>query len=150
MHYYFDKHQGNLQFEEVEEDQLQISNPEVVSNIASLLATTPDAVEKALCFRVVGNKLGSVEKMHTVDQAVYGRDAFAKAIYERLFTWIVGRINAQLEVKVVTPGDNSVIGVLDIYGFEIFDNNRYVSFDVSTLLAVIKDRCNSCRLIMGL
>ena len=64
--------------------------------------------------------------MHTVDQAVYGRDAFAKAIYERLFTWIVGRINAQLEVKVVTPGDNSVIGVLDIYGFEIFDNNRYV------------------------
>ena len=64
--------------------------------------------------------------MHTVDQAIYGRDAFAKAIYERLFTWIVGRINAQLEVKVVTPGDNSVIGVLDIYGFEIFDNNRYV------------------------
>lgn len=125
--YYFEKSQGNLQFEEVEEDQLQISNPEVVSNIASLLATTPDAVEKALCFRVVGNKLGSVEKMHTVDQAVYGRDAFAKAVYERLFTWIVGRINAQLEVKVVTPGDNSVIGVLDIYGFEIFDNNRYVS-----------------------
>ena len=97
-----------------------------MSNIASLLATTPDAVEKALCFRVVGNKLGSVEKMHTVDQAVYGRDAFAKAIYERLFMWIVGRINAKLEVKVVTPGDNSVIGVLDIYGFEIFDNNRCV------------------------
>ena len=97
-----------------------------MANIASLLATTPDAVEKALCYRVVGNKLGSVEKMHTVDQAVYGRDAFAKAIYERLFTWIVGRINAQLEVKVVTPGDNSVIGVLDIYGFEIFENNRYV------------------------
>ena len=128
--------QGNLQFVEAEEDQLQISNPEVVSNIASLLATTPDAVEKALCFRVVGNKLGSVEKMHTVDQAVYGRDAFAKAIYERLFTWIVGRINAQLEVKVVTPGDNSVIGVLDIYGFEIFDNNRYV------LCTCIHWRCN--------
>lgn len=96
-----------------------------MENIASLLATTPDAVEKALCFRVVGNKLGAVEKMHTVEQAVYGRDAFAKAIYERLFTWIVGRINAQLEVKVTTPGDNSVIGVLDIYGFEIFENNRY-------------------------
>ena len=116
--------QGNLQFIEAEEDQLQISNPEVVEYIASLLATTPDAVEKALCFRVVGNKLGAVEKMHTVEQAVYGRDAFAKAIYERLFTWIVSRINAQLEVKVTTPGDNSVIGVLDIYGFEIFENNR--------------------------
>ena len=50
--------QGNLQFVEAEEDQLKISNPDIVANIASLLATTPDAVEKALCFRVVGNKLG--------------------------------------------------------------------------------------------
>ncbi len=42
-----------------------------------------------------------------------------------MFTWIVSRINKQLEVKkTVRPCDSSVIGVLDIYGFEIFDNNR--------------------------
>lgn len=49
-----------------------------------------------------------------------------QAMYERLFTWIVRRINNQLEVKVPKSGDSSVIGVLDIYGFEIFENNRYV------------------------
>lgn len=51
-----------------------------------------------------------------------------QALYERLFGWIVGRINAVIEVKDYNPvlhGKNTVIGVLDIYGFEIFDNNRW-------------------------
>ncbi len=43
----------------------------------------------------------------------------------------MGRINSVIEVKDYNPalhGKNTVIGVLDIYGFEIFDNNRSVSF----------------------
>ena len=51
-------------------------------------------------------------------------DISFKAMYERLFTWIVQRINKQLEVKAMRECDSSVIGVLDIYGFEIFENNR--------------------------
>jgi len=50
-----------------------------------------------------------------------------QAIYERLFCWIVGRINDIIEVKnydARVHGKNTVIGVLDIYGFEIFQNNR--------------------------
>lgn len=56
--------------------------------------------------------------------------ALLKALYERLFSWIVGRINQVIQVKDYNPvlhGKNTVIGVLDIYGFEIFDNNRLVS-----------------------
>lgn len=52
-----------------------------------------------------------------------------QALYERLFGWIVRRINGVIEVKDYNPalhGKNTVIGVLDIYGFEIFDNNRCV------------------------
>lgn len=48
-------------------------------------------------------------------------------MYERLFCWIVGRINDIIEVKnydARVHGKNTVIGVLDIYGFEIFQNNR--------------------------
>lgn len=48
-------------------------------------------------------------------------------MYERLFCWIVGRINDVIEVKnydARVHGKNTVIGVLDIYGFEIFQNNR--------------------------
>ena len=46
-------------------------------------------------------------------------------MYERLFTWVVQQINHQLEVLSTRRIDSSVIGVLDIYGFEIFDNNRF-------------------------
>lgn len=53
-----------------------------------------------------------------------------QAMYERLFCWIVGRINDIIEVKnydARVHGKNTVIGVLDIYGFEIFQNNRFGS-----------------------
>lgn len=55
-----------------------IGNPELIPVIADLLATHPSSLEKALCYRVVGNKHGAIDKMHTVEQAVYGKDAFAK------------------------------------------------------------------------
>lgn len=59
------------------------------------------------------------------------RSSLLEALYERLFSWIVARINHVIEVKDYNPllhGKNTVIGVLDIYGFEIFDNNRLVSW----------------------
>lgn len=48
-----------------------------------------------------------------------------QAIYERLFSWIVGCINEIIALKKDSrSGKTTIIGVLDIYGFELFDNNR--------------------------
>lgn len=44
-------------------------------------------------------------------------------MYERMFTWVVQKINSFVEVKE-SSGDSTVIGVLDIYGFEVFQVNR--------------------------
>ena len=44
--------------------------------------------------------------------------ALAKSIYERMFLWMVVRINQMLDTK---QPRNFYIGVLDIAGFEIFD-----------------------------
>lgn len=53
-----------------------------------------------------------------VAQAGAARDALARAIYNNLFDWIVDRINISMKAKAPSA---HIIGVLDIYGFEIFD-----------------------------
>jgi myosin-1 len=55
-------------------------------------------------------------------QAASVRDALSKALYERLFEWIVARVNVSLQAQGQV---NCVVGVLDIYGFEIFDDNSF-------------------------
>ncbi|KAM4645631.1 unconventional myosin-Id [Amazona ochrocephala] len=126
-------HLGNLKFS-VDGDTPVIENSKVVSIIADLLSTKSDMVEKALLFRTVATGRDVIDKQHTEQEATYGRDAFAKAIYERLFAWIVTHINDVIEVKnydTAVHGKNTVIGVLDIYGFEIFDNNSFEQFCIN-------------------
>ncbi|XP_041975732.1 unconventional myosin ID-like, partial [Aricia agestis] len=59
----------------------------------------------------------------------YTRLALAKAAYDRLFTWIVQQINAAIAAGSAHRG--SLIGVLDIYGFEIFDTNSCEQFCIN-------------------
>ncbi|CAF87192.1 unnamed protein product, partial [Tetraodon nigroviridis] len=112
----------------VDGDVTLIENKKLVSVMRELLSTKEENVEKALLYRTVATGRDVIEKQHTAQEASYGRDALAKAMYERLFCWIVGRINDIIEVKnydARVHGKNTVIGVLDIYGFEIFQNNRF-------------------------
>ncbi|KAM8840682.1 unconventional myosin-Ig isoform 1-T1 [Spinachia spinachia] len=125
---------GNLQFES-DGESVHILDLEAVKHISGLTATEADSVCKSLLFRTVATGGGEViEKGHTEQDTCFGRDAFAKALYERLFGWIVSRINNVIEVKNYDPvlhGKNTVIGVLDIYGFEIFDNNSFEQFCIN-------------------
>ncbi|XP_059351924.1 myosin heavy chain, muscle-like isoform X14 [Daphnia carinata] len=68
----------------------------------------------------VGNEF--VTQGRNVNQVVYSVGAMAKAIFDRLFKWLVKRVNETLET-----GQKRVqfIGVLDIAGFEIFDFNGF-------------------------
>lgn len=53
-----------------------------------------------------------------------------QAVYQRLFEWVVDRINGIMEARGRDPrrdGKDTVIGVLDIYGFEVFPVNRWVA-----------------------
>uniref|UniRef100_A0A6Q2Y4K7 Myosin ID n=1 Tax=Esox lucius TaxID=8010 RepID=A0A6Q2Y4K7_ESOLU len=126
-------HLGNLRFG-VDGDTTLIENPKVVELIGGLLATKEESVEKALLYRTVATGRDVIDKQHTAQEAGYGRDALAKAMYERMFCWIVGRINDVIEVKnydAKVHGKNTVIGVLDIYGFEIFQNNSFEQFCIN-------------------
>ncbi|MCL4146309.1 UNVERIFIED_CONTAM: hypothetical protein GTU68_025870 [Idotea baltica] len=127
-------HLGNIEFTS-DGDDTQIKNGGLVKNIADLLQVPHDQVTKALCQRVIAARGEVMEKQHSVSEAAYGRDAFAKAIYERLFSHIVSGVNWAIEVRKADTNDrykyNTVIGVLDIYGFEIFERNSFEQFCIN-------------------
>ncbi|KAI4109439.1 MAG: hypothetical protein L6R37_000596 [Teloschistes peruensis] len=66
-----------------------------------------------------------VEKVQTPDQVRLSIDALAKGIYERGFGDLVARINRQLDHNGMGMDDSHFIGVLDIAGFEIFEENGF-------------------------
>nr|DBA25354.1 TPA: hypothetical protein GDO54_012892 [Pyxicephalus adspersus] len=127
-------HLGNLCFT-IDNDCVVLEDDVLVGYFAELTRCHPDAVRKTLLYRTVATGGGEIiEKGHNVKEAAYARDACAKAFYERLFCWIVGRINNIIEVKNYDArihGKNTVIGVLDIYGFEIFENNSFEQFCIN-------------------
>ena len=59
--------------------------------------------------------------------AMNSKDAMAKAIYGNLFNWLVKRINASISKKLnaKTTKNLKFIGLLDIFGFEIFQENSF-------------------------
>jgi myosin heavy subunit len=69
-------------------------------------------------------RMTAVTQFLTKEQCDVNRDTLAKELYNRVFSWIVSAINVQVEYipvgKIVTP----VLGVLDIYGFEILEVYR--------------------------
>uniref|UniRef100_A0A8C4I899 Myosin IHb n=1 Tax=Dicentrarchus labrax TaxID=13489 RepID=A0A8C4I899_DICLA len=79
--------------------------------------------------------LNNNQEMHwvfspfSVDHAVYARDALAKAIYGRTFNWLVNKINESLANK--DSSRKTVIGLLDIYGFEVFNVNSFEQFCIN-------------------
>ena len=66
-----------------------------------------------------------VEKVQTPEQVRLSIDALAKGIYERSFGDLVTRINRQLDRTGMGLDDSHFIGVLDIAGFEIFEENSF-------------------------
>jgi myosin-1 len=126
-------HLGNVNFVN-DGEKLQVKNKKSIDVIADLLQVKKDELTAALCERVIAARGDIMRKEHTEAEANYGRDAFAKAIYERLFGWIVDKINAAIAVDEKNYSKNyksSLIGVLDIYGFEIFDNNSFEQFCIN-------------------
>ncbi|XP_075575681.1 myosin heavy chain, skeletal muscle, adult-like [Pelecanus crispus] len=116
-------HYGNLKFKQKQrEEQAEPDGTEVADKAAYLMGLNSADLLKALCFpRVkVGNEF--VTKGQTVEQVHNAVGALAKAVYERMFLWMVLRINQQLDTK---QPRQYFIGVLDIAGFEIFDFNSF-------------------------
>ncbi|XP_004401757.1 PREDICTED: unconventional myosin-Ia [Odobenus rosmarus divergens] len=100
-----------------------------IQEIGEMIGLNSEELEKALCSRTMKTAKESVVTALNVIQAQYARDALAKNIYSRLFNWIVNRINES--IKVGTGEKKKVMGVLDIYGFEILEDNSFEQFVIN-------------------
>eukprot|EP00002_Diphylleia_rotans_P012413 TRINITY_DN2428_c0_g1_i1.p1 TRINITY_DN2428_c0_g1~~TRINITY_DN2428_c0_g1_i1.p1 ORF type:complete len:1093 (+),score=254.33 TRINITY_DN2428_c0_g1_i1:94-3372(+) len=116
---------GNIKF--IEENSVsQIQDKKVLAYVAFLIGVDAVILERALISRLVetkrgGNRSSSYNVPLNAIQAGASRDALAKAIYDRLFLWLIERINRAM----VSTSTHLTIGVLDIYGFEIFKKNGF-------------------------
>ncbi|NXH43391.1 MYH6 protein, partial [Dicaeum eximium] len=116
-------HFGNMKFKQKQrEEQAEPDGTEDADKSAYLMGLNSADLLKGLCHpRVkVGNEY--VTKGQSVQQVYYSIGALAKAVYEKMFNWMVVRINNSLDTK---QPRQYFIGVLDIAGFEIFDFNSF-------------------------
>ena len=123
-------HLGNVQFEE-EEGKAKIKNPNAVETVAKLLGVDLNELKEALTHRTIDARGDVVTSPLSPEMAIYARDALAKAVYDRLFSWLVTRLNISLQAKDLRSARNNVMGILDIYGFEIFKTNSFEQFCIN-------------------
>ncbi|MFT7819234.1 myosin-7-like [Arapaima gigas] len=116
-------HYGNMKFKQKQrEEQAEADGTEDADKVSYLQGLNSADLIKGLCHpRVkVGNEW--VTKGQNVQQVYYSIGALSKAVYEKMFLWMVSRINQSLDTK---QARQYFIGVLDIAGFEIFEFNTF-------------------------
>lgn len=118
---------GNVSFREDDQGNAAVVDQSVIDFVAYLLEVDNAHVNKALTTRIIetsrGGRRGSVyDSPMNIAQATSVRDALSKAIYFNMFDWIVQRVNQALKARGALSHS---IGILDIYGFEIFERNSF-------------------------
>ncbi|KAL1270715.1 hypothetical protein QQF64_029731, partial [Cirrhinus molitorella] len=128
-------HLGNIRYKRkiYRDDSIDICNPEVLPVVSELLEVKEEMLFEALTTRktvTVGEKLIVPYKLA---EAGTVRDSMAKSLYSALFDWIVFRINHALlnQRNLEESAKILSIGVLDIFGFEDYENNSFEQFCIN-------------------
>uniref|UniRef100_A0AAQ4QVF8 Osteoclast-stimulating factor 1 n=1 Tax=Gasterosteus aculeatus aculeatus TaxID=481459 RepID=A0AAQ4QVF8_GASAC len=123
-------HLGNISFIEAG-NYGKVESTDLLAFPAYLLGIDPSRLQDKLTSRKMESKwAGKSESINVTlnqEQATYTRDALAKALYARLFDYLVEAINKAIQ----KPHEEFSIGVLDIYGFEIFQRNGFEQFCIN-------------------
>uniref|UniRef100_A0A0N5A3F0 Myosin motor domain-containing protein n=1 Tax=Parastrongyloides trichosuri TaxID=131310 RepID=A0A0N5A3F0_PARTI len=115
---------GNIEFiQEKKSDQALFADDSIAQKVCHLLGIPLQDFNKALLRPKIKVGREFVHKAQTKEQAEFSVEAISKACYERMFKWLVQRINKSLD-RTRRQGA-SFIGILDIAGFEIFQLNSF-------------------------
>nr|CAH7758737.1 unnamed protein product [Callosobruchus chinensis] len=120
-------HLGNVYFHRRQlrhgQEGVEVGSDVEIKWAAHLLQISASGLQRALTSRITEARAERVHSPLTIDQALDARDAFAKALYSALFSWLVTRVNS-----IVQRGglhDAARISLLDIFGFENLNDNSF-------------------------
>uniref|UniRef100_A0A8C1CW00 Osteoclast-stimulating factor 1 n=1 Tax=Cyprinus carpio carpio TaxID=630221 RepID=A0A8C1CW00_CYPCA len=123
-------HLGNIAFRE-EGNYAVVESEDFLAFPSYLLGINQDGLKSKLTSRIMDSKWGGKTETISVtlnkEQASFTRDALSKALYSRLFDYLVDAINKAMQ----KDREELNIGVLDIYGFEIFQKNGFEQFCIN-------------------
>ncbi|XP_010937148.1 myosin-17 isoform X2 [Elaeis guineensis] len=125
-------HLGNIEFAKGPEIDSSVIKDEKsrfhLNMTAELLVCDAKGLEDALIKRVMVTPEEVITRSLDPASAIVSRDGLAKTLYSRLFDWLVDKINVSIGQD---PNSKSLIGVLDIYGFESFKCNSFEQFCIN-------------------
>ncbi|XP_064192447.1 unconventional myosin-Ie [Anguilla rostrata] len=123
-------HLGNINFKEAG-NYAAVESEEFLAFPAFLLGIDQNRLKEKITSRKMDSKWGgkseSIDVTLNVEQACHTRDALSKALHSRVFDFLVESINKAM----VKDHQELNIGVLDIYGFEIFQKNGFEQFCIN-------------------
>eukprot|EP00468_Gymnochlora_sp_CCMP2014_P013783 CAMPEP_0167752288 /NCGR_PEP_ID=MMETSP0110_2-20121227/7052_1 /TAXON_ID=629695 /ORGANISM="Gymnochlora sp., Strain CCMP2014" /LENGTH=1575 /DNA_ID=CAMNT_0007637881 /DNA_START=440 /DNA_END=5167 /DNA_ORIENTATION=- len=117
-------HMGNIDFVSTGDRKCKVKDKSTLRPAAKLFEVDEKSLNKVITTRML--RLRGQEPIEvglSVEQATAARDALAKFIFERMFDWLVVRINKSIGTGRYVKG--KTIGILDIFGFEIFKTNSF-------------------------
>lgn len=129
-------HLGNVEFEPdpsaTEDDGAKVKTADLLALAAEQLGVDGAALDKSLCYKNIGAR-EDIFVNYSLAGAADARDGLSKALYGKLFDWLIQKINAALLANVgggagagASKKDKITnIGVLDIFGFECFTTNSF-------------------------
>jgi hypothetical protein len=121
-------HLGNISFSS-DGDQGSVvagDSKSQLDDAAKFLGVDSSKLALCLCERSIEVRGEKNRILHSPTEAQEAADSLGKAVYGQLFDWLVIRINTA--VADTDPSDDAsrrFIGILDIFGFEIFKKNSF-------------------------
>lgn len=118
-------HLGNIDF--MTAGGAQVSTKTALGRTADLLGLDSEQLTEALTQRSMILRGEEISTPLSIQQAIDSRDSMAMALYSQCFTWVIKKINSRIKGK----DDFKSIGILDIFGFENFEVNRFEQFSIN-------------------
>ncbi|XP_041847908.1 unconventional myosin-X [Melanotaenia boesemani] len=118
-------HTGNIEF--MTAGGAQVSSKSALSWTSELLGLNADQLAEVLTHRSMILRGEEISTPLTVEQAVDSRDSMAMALYSQCFNWIIHKLNNRIRGRE----DFKSISILDIFGFENFEVNRFEQFNIN-------------------